>query len=53
MSGCLLGVTATVIGNIEVGDGAIIAASAVVNKPVPPGYTAVGVPARLIPPKTG
>ena len=51
--GCLLGAAATVLGNIEVGDRAIIAASAVVNKPVPPGYTAVGVPARLIPPKTG
>ena len=49
--GCLLGAAATVLGNIEVGDRAIIAASAS-NKPVPPGYTAVGVP-PLFPPKTG
>ena len=32
------------------GKGATVAASALVNKPVPPGYTAVGVPAKLIPP---
>ena len=38
------------LGNIEVGKGATVAASALVNKPVPPGYTAVGVPAKLIPP---
>ena len=39
------------LGNISIGDGATVAASALVNKPVPAGYTAVGVPAKLIPPK--
>ena len=50
-NGVLLGAAATVLGNIEIGDGAVIAASAVVNKPVPAGYTAVGIPAKLIAPR--
>ena len=36
---------------VAVGDGATVAAAAVVNKPVPPGYTAVGVPAKNIAPR--
>jgi serine O-acetyltransferase len=49
-----LGAKCTVLGNIMIGDGATIAAAALVNKPVPPGYTAVGMPpTRLIPPKQG
>ncbi|EOD21890.1 hypothetical protein EMIHUDRAFT_55103, partial [Emiliania huxleyi CCMP1516] len=47
-AGAFLGAKSTVLGNIHVGEGATIAASALVNKPVPPGYTAVGVPARLL-----
>ena len=50
MAGTFLGAKCTVLGNIEVGKGATVAASALVNKPVPPVYTAVGVPAKLIPP---
>jgi serine O-acetyltransferase len=50
-NGCFLGAKCTVLGNIEVGEGATIAAAAVVNKPVPPGYTAVGVPAKVIAPR--
>ena len=46
-----LGAKCTVLGNTAVGDGATVAAAALVNKPVPPGHTAVGVPARLIAPK--
>ena len=46
-----LGAKCTVIGNIAVGDGAVVAAQALVNKPVPPGYTAVGSPAKMRPPK--
>ena len=46
-----LGAKCTVLGNIQVGDGATVAAGALVNKPVPAGHTAVGVPARLIAPK--
>lgn len=43
---------AKVLGNVAVGDGARIGANAVVLSDVPPGYTAVGVPARLLPPKS-
>ena len=39
---------ASVIGNIQVGDYAKIGSGSLVNKPVPPGCTAVGVPAVLI-----
>ena len=49
--GVFLGAKSTVLGNIQIGDGATIAAAALVNKPVPAGYTAVGVPAKLIAPK--
>ena len=40
-----------VLGNIEISDGAVVAASAVVNKPVAAGHTAVGIPARHLPPR--
>jgi serine O-acetyltransferase len=46
-----LGAGAVVLGSIVVGDGACIGANAVVLSDVPPNYTAVGVPAKLIPPK--
>jgi serine O-acetyltransferase len=46
--GVLLGAGAKVIGNITIGDYAKVASGAVVLKPVPPGCTAVGVPARLV-----
>jgi serine O-acetyltransferase len=46
--GVLLGAGAKVLGNIEIGDYAKIAAGSVVLKPVPPHCTAAGVPARLI-----
>jgi serine O-acetyltransferase len=36
-----------------VGDGAKIGSNAVVIKPVPAGATAVGIPARIIPSKSG
>ena len=48
-----LGAKCTVLGNVVVGEGATVAAAALVNKPVPPGYTAVGVPAKLLPPPKG
>jgi len=38
---------------IEIHPGAKIGSNAVVIKPVPPGATAVGIPARIIPSKTG
>jgi serine O-acetyltransferase len=46
--GVLLGAGAKVLGNIEIGDYAKIASGSVVLKPVPPGCTAAGVPARLV-----
>lgn len=46
-----IGAGAKVLGPIIIGDGAIIGANAVVLKNVPAGYTAVGVPAVLRPPK--
>lgn len=41
----------SVLGNITIGDGATVAAHALVNRSVPPGYTAMGVPAVARPPK--
>jgi serine O-acetyltransferase len=45
--GVLVGANATILGNITIGDYAKIASGSVVLKPVPPGCTAAGVPARL------
>lgn len=47
----VIGANATLLGPIVVGDGAKIGAGAVVVRDVPAGYTAVGIPARLIEPK--
>ncbi|SEA18868.1 serine O-acetyltransferase [Variovorax sp. YR216] len=44
---------AKVLGGFTVGDGAKIGSNAVVIKPVPAGATAVGIPARIIPSKSG
>ena len=44
---------AKVLGGFIVGDDAKIGSNAVVIKPVPAGATAVGIPARIIPSKTG
>jgi serine O-acetyltransferase len=46
--GVLVGANATVLGNNVIGDYAKIASGSVVLKPVPPGCTAAGVPARLV-----
>jgi serine O-acetyltransferase len=43
-----IGAGAKVLGPVTVGDGAVIGANAVVLEDVPPGATAVGVPARII-----
>ena len=49
----MLGAGAKIIadGQLEIGDRAVIGANAVVLKSVPPDHTAVGVPARILPPK--
>ena len=44
-----IGAGAKVLGNVTIGDGAVIGANAVVLRDVPPGATAVGVPARVLP----
>jgi serine O-acetyltransferase len=44
----IVGAGAKVLGGFTVGDGARIGSNSVVVKPVPPGQTAVGIPARLI-----
>ena len=46
--GVLIGANASVLGNIEIGSCAKVAAGSVVLKPVPPRTTVAGVPARVI-----
>src|SRR5476651_1345563 len=46
--GVLLSLGAKILGNIEVGEYSRVGAGSVVLKSVPPGCTAVGVPAKLI-----
>ena len=46
--GALISVGAKVLGNIEVGAGAKVAAGSVVLHPVPAGCTVAGVPAKLV-----
>ncbi|MDF2994960.1 MAG: serine O-acetyltransferase [Xanthobacteraceae bacterium] len=46
--GVLIGAGAKVLGNIEVGRCARIAAGSVVLKPVPPNSTVAGVPAKVV-----
>jgi acetyltransferase-like isoleucine patch superfamily enzyme len=43
-----LGVRATVVAGVTIGDGAIVAAGAVVTKDVPSGSIVAGVPAKVI-----
>jgi serine acetyltransferase len=47
-NGVFIGAGATVLGNINVGDGAIVNAGAVVTKPVDPFTRVGGVPAKVI-----
>ena len=46
-NGVLLQDSATVLGNIEVGDGAVITAKSIVTKPVPPLARVSGIPAKI------
>ncbi|HET9820521.1 MAG TPA: serine O-acetyltransferase [Burkholderiaceae bacterium] len=46
--GVIVGANACVLGGFTVGAGARVGSGAVVTKPVPPGATAVGNPARII-----
>ena len=47
-TGAILGANATLIGNIEIGKGAKVAAGSVVLNDVPAGATVVGSPARVV-----
>jgi len=47
----VIGAGATILGPIEIGDGAKIGAGSVVVKPVPPGATVVGIPGRITKPQ--
>lgn len=46
--GVVIGAGAKVLGPILVGDGAKVGSNAVVVRDVPPGATAVGIPARIV-----
>lgn len=48
--GVVVGSNACILGAIEIGEGARIGSGSVVVRPVPPGATVVGVPARIIVP---
>ncbi len=50
-AGVVVGSNACILGAIEIGDGARIGSGSVVVRPVPPGATVVGVPARIIVPR--
>ena len=47
-SGVMIGAGAKILGNIEIGENARIAAGSVVLAAVPPGATVAGVPARIV-----
>ena len=49
--GVTVGAGAKVLGPVTLGDGATVGANAVVLCDVPPGGVAVGVPARVLPPR--
>ncbi len=46
--GAMIGAGAQVLGNIVIGRGAKVGANSVVIKDVPPGATAIGIPARVL-----
>lgn len=46
--GVIVSAGAKVVGGFTVGDGARVGANSVVLQPVPPGATAVGIPARIV-----
>ena len=43
-----IGANAVILGGVTIGDGAVVAAGAVVTKDVEPGTVVAGVPARLV-----
>ncbi|OWT32340.1 acyltransferase [Methanobrevibacter sp. 87.7] len=47
--GASVGGNSTFLSNLEIGEGAIVAAGAVVTRSVPPYYLAIGTPAKIKP----
>lgn len=47
-----VGAGAKILGDVTIGDDAAIGANAVVVKDIPAGHTAVGIPAKILVPKT-
>ena len=52
-NGVVVGAGAKILGPITIGDGARIGSNAVVVKNVPPGATAIGIPARILEKEAG
>lgn len=50
--GAYIGANATILQGVEVGERSIVGAGALVNRSVPPGMLALGVPARAVKPAT-
>ena len=50
--GVVVGAGAKILGPFEIGDNARIGSNSVVVKPVPPGVTVVGIPARVVEDRT-
>jgi bifunctional UDP-N-acetylglucosamine pyrophosphorylase/glucosamine-1-phosphate N-acetyltransferase len=46
--GAFTGINTNLIAPVTIGDGAYLGAGSVVNKDIPPGKLAVGMPARVI-----
>lgn len=46
--GVMIGADSTILGNIEIGEGAVVAAGSMVLKNVPPHVTVAGVPAVVV-----
>lgn len=45
---CWIGMRATILKGVTIGDGCIIAAGSLVNKDIPPNCLATGVPAKVV-----
>jgi acetyltransferase-like isoleucine patch superfamily enzyme len=46
-AGVLIGSNATILPGVRIGDGAVVGAGSLVNRDIPPGALAAGVPARI------
>jgi acetyltransferase-like isoleucine patch superfamily enzyme len=47
-AGVLIGSNVTILPGVRIGDGAVVGAGSLVNRDIPPGALAAGVPARII-----